>query len=156
MFPNRYNIYLHDTPQKQLFGREKRDFSHGCIRLQKPFEFAYTLLARQTDDPRGLFHATLDTGRETRIDLVDPVPVHIVYRTAFTQAKGRMQYRGDVYGRDAPIFRGQVVLDLLQVLLDVLRAEVHTAGHAVSHPGWRVFGQDRIGGCQRQLMFVRE
>ena len=105
MFPNRYNIYLHDTPQKELFGREKRDFSHGCIRLQKPFEFAYTLLARQTDDPRGLFHATLDTGRETRIDLVDPVPVHIVYRTAFTQAKGRMQYRGDVYGRDARIFR---------------------------------------------------
>jgi len=105
MFPNRYNIYLHDTPAKDLFGREKRDFSHGCIRLQRPFEFAYALLAAQSDDPRGLFHSTLDTGRETRIDLVEPVPVHIVYRTAFGQAKGRMQYRDDVYGRDARIFR---------------------------------------------------
>lgn len=105
MFPNRHNIYLHDTPAKTLFGREARDFSHGCIRLADPFDFAHALLARQSDDPRGLFQRTLDTGRETRIDLVDPVPIHIVYRTAFTQPKGRMQYRADVYGRDARIFR---------------------------------------------------
>ncbi len=105
MFPNRYNIYLHDTPAKELFSREKRDFSHGCIRLHKPFEFAYALLAMQTDDPKGTFHRALDSGRETQINLVDPVPVHIVYRTAFTQAKGRMQYRRDIYGRDAKIMR---------------------------------------------------
>lgn len=105
MFPNRYNIYLHDTPAKSLFGREKRDFSHGCIRLQDPFDFAYKLLEVQTGDPVGFFQATLRTGRETQVDLVEPVPVHIVYRTAFTQAKGRMQYRRDVYGRDAKIFR---------------------------------------------------
>ncbi|MEL7104691.1 MAG: L,D-transpeptidase family protein [Pseudomonadota bacterium] len=103
MFPNRYNIYLHDTPAKDLFAREQRDFSHGCIRLHKPFEFAYALLAVQSDDPRGLFQTTLATGRETQIDLEKPVPVHIVYRTAFTQAKGRMQYRRDIYGRDAKI-----------------------------------------------------
>jgi len=105
MFPNRWNIYLHDTPEKNLFSREARDYSSGCIRLQEPFDFAYMLLARQSDDPRGLFQRTLDTGRETRIDIVDPVPVHIVYRTAFSEAKGRMQYRGDIYGRDAKIFR---------------------------------------------------
>src|SRR6056297_711292 len=105
MFPNRWNIYLHDTPEKNLFSREARDYSSGCIRLQDPFDFAYMLLARQSDDPRGLFQRTLDTGRETRIDIVDPVPVHIVYRTAFSEAKGRMQYRGDIYGRDAKIFR---------------------------------------------------
>ena len=103
MFPNRYNIYLHDTPAKNLFSREKRDFSHGCIRLHKPFEFAYALLAAQSDDPKGLFQRTLATGQETQINLVDPVPVHIVYRTAFTQPKGRMQYRRDIYGRDAKI-----------------------------------------------------
>lgn len=103
MFPNRYNIYLHDTPAKDLFAREQRDFSHGCIRLHQPFEFAYALLAAQSDDPRGLFQNTLATGRETQINLEQPVPVHIVYRTAFTQAKGRMQYRGDIYGRDAKI-----------------------------------------------------
>ncbi len=104
MFPNKYNIYLHDTPQKALFGREKRDFSHGCIRLQQPFEFAYALLAKQESDPKGYFHSVLNTGRETRVPLKTHVPVHIIYRTAFTQAQGRTQYRGDVYGRDARIW----------------------------------------------------
>lgn len=53
MFPNRYNIYLHDTPAKNLFGREVRAYSHGCVRLADPFDFAYTLLAKQTSDPKG-------------------------------------------------------------------------------------------------------
>lgn len=104
MFPNRYNIYLHDTPAKSLFQRESRAFSHGCIRLHQPFEFAYTLLARQTDDPQGFFKRILDTGRETVVELEQPVPVHLIYRTAFTQAKGRTNYRRDVYGRDARIW----------------------------------------------------
>jgi len=104
MFPNRHNIYLHDTPSKSLFGREVRAFSHGCIRLQKPFEFGYALLARQTGDPKGTFHAALDTGRETQIDLEEHVPVHIVYRTAVMPAKGRANYRRDVYGRDAKVW----------------------------------------------------
>ena len=104
MFPNKYNIYLHDTPQKSLFDREKRDFSHGCIRLQQPFEFAYELLSRQESDPSGYFHSVLDTGRETYVNLKQHVPVHIIYRTAFTLAQGRTQYRGDVYGRDARIW----------------------------------------------------
>ncbi len=105
MFPNRHNIYLHDTPSKSLFGREVRTFSHGCIRLQKPFEFGYALLARQTGDPKGTFHAALDTGRETQIDLEEHVPVHIVYRTAVMPAKGgRANYRRDVYGRDAKVW----------------------------------------------------
>ena len=105
MFPNRHNIYLHDTPAKSLFAREVRAYSHGCIRLHKPFEFAYTLLAKQSSNPKGLFHSTLDTGKETQIDLVKQVPVHIMYRTAFTEAKGHMQYRRDIYGRDAKIWR---------------------------------------------------
>jgi len=104
MFPNRYNIYLHDTPQKHLFGRSRRDFSHGCIRLAEPFEFAYALLAPQEADPKRRFHRALDSGRETRIDLERHVPVHLIYRTAVTQATGRMQYRDDVYGRDARIW----------------------------------------------------
>lgn len=104
MFPNQYNIYLHDTPQKHLFGQEKRDFSHGCIRLQQPFDFAYALLAKQESDPQGYFHSVLDTGRETYVHLDEHVPVHIIYRTAFTRAQGRIQFRGDVYGRDARIW----------------------------------------------------
>ncbi len=105
MFPNRYNIYLHDTPAKSLFNREKRDFSHGCIRLQQPFDFAYALLAPQTSDPVGTFQAALRSGQNTRIDLTPHVPVHLVYRTAVMPASGRVQFRNDVYGRDAVIFR---------------------------------------------------
>lgn len=104
MFPNRYNIYLHDTPAKSLFGRETRAYSHGCIRLADPFDFAYALLAPQMSDPEAYFNAELRTGRERRVDLTQPVPVHLVYRTAFTQAEGRMQFRRDVYGRDGRIW----------------------------------------------------
>ncbi|WP_417258793.1 L,D-transpeptidase family protein [Celeribacter sp.] len=104
MFPNKYNIYLHDTPSKSLFGRETRAFSHGCIRLADPFDFAYTLLSKQTNDPKGLFHSHLKTGRESVVPLETQVPVHIVYRTAFAQPKGGMEYRRDVYGRDAKIW----------------------------------------------------
>ena len=104
MFPNQYNIYLHDTPAKSLFSRETRAFSHGCIRLNDPFDFAYALLAKQVANPEDFFQSRLSTGRESRVNLDDPVPVHIVYRTAFTQADGRMQYRRDVYGRDARIW----------------------------------------------------
>ena len=110
MFPNRYNIYLHDTPSKSLFERDVRAFSHGCVRLQRPFDFAHALLASQEDDPEGTFARILNTGQERRVDLTVPVPVHIVYRTAFTDAKGGLHFRADVYGRDAKV-------------LDALRAE---------------------------------
>lgn len=104
IFPNKYNIYLHDTPSKNLFSREKRDFSHGCIRLAQPFDFAYALLAKQTNDPKGFFQAKLATNAEARVNLKEPVPVHIMYRTAFTSPRGQMEYRNDVYGRDAKIW----------------------------------------------------
>lgn len=104
MFPNPWSIYLHDTPDKHLFARDSRAYSSGCVRLNDPFDFAYTLLAPQSDDPKGLFHRVLDSGKQERISLKDPVPVHLVYRTAFTTAKGRVQYRAYIYGRDATIF----------------------------------------------------
>ncbi|NNE51855.1 MAG: L,D-transpeptidase family protein [Sulfitobacter sp.] len=105
MFPNKYNIYLHDTPAKSLFSKDVRAFSHGCIRLAEPFEFAYTLLAKQTDDPEGLFKRILNTGKETKLKLAEPVPVHLIYRTAVTNARGHTEYRGDIYGRDAKIWQ---------------------------------------------------
>ncbi|TQV69582.1 L,D-transpeptidase family protein [Aliiroseovarius halocynthiae] len=104
MFPNKYNIYLHDTPSKSLFAREVRAFSHGCIRLGDPFDFAYALLAKQSRNPKATFHNALDTRRETQIALEQHVPVHIVYRTAIAPAKGRVTYRRDIYGRDAKVW----------------------------------------------------
>jgi murein L,D-transpeptidase YcbB/YkuD len=104
IFPNQYNIYLHDTPAKSLFGREIRAFSHGCVRLNDPFDFAHALLAVQETDPEGVFQRSLQTGREVRIDLVEPVPVHLVYRTAFTHTTGQLNFRRDVYNRDSRIW----------------------------------------------------
>ena len=95
-----------------------RAYSHGCIRLGKPFDFAYALLARQTDDPVGLFEQHLKTRAENTIMLDQPVPVHLVYFTAWPDARGRIEYRRDVYGRDARIFEQMraagVVLDAVQ------------------------------------------
>lgn len=115
IFPNKYNIYLHDTPSKSLFARDVRAFSHGCIRLAEPFDFAYALLAAQETDPIGAFQSVLKTGREARIVLKEPVPVHLIYRTAVTNARGHTEYRADIYGRDAKIWnalsKAGVVLD---------------------------------------------
>lgn len=118
MFPNKYNIYLHDTPQKHLFARSVRAYSHGCIRLAQPFEFAYALLALQSDDPKAEFHRILDTGRETKVVLEQPVPVHLIYRTAFTNTRGETEFRPDIYSRDSKIWdalsRAGVALDAVQ------------------------------------------
>ncbi|MDD9730462.1 L,D-transpeptidase family protein [Mameliella sp. AT18] len=105
LFPNKYNIYLHDTPSQHLFRREVRTFSHGCIRLDDPHEFAYEILSRQVDDPVSYFKRIHASGENTRIPLETPIPVHLIYRTAFTKAKGQMNYRNDVYGRDAMLWR---------------------------------------------------
>jgi murein L,D-transpeptidase YcbB/YkuD len=104
MFPNRYNIYLHDTPTKALFGEETRAFSYGCVRLQDPFDFAFALLSVQSDNPEKEFLDTLATGVETVLPLKKHLPVHLIYRTAVGSPDGGMQYRRDVYGRDAKIW----------------------------------------------------
>jgi len=105
MFPNQYNIYLHDTPSKNLFSKEVRAYSHGCVRVKDPFDFAYVLLKRQESNPEKYFQSILATKRETKVDMKTPIPVHLVYRTAFIPAKGRVQYRRDIYDRDARIFQ---------------------------------------------------
>ncbi len=114
MFPNKYNIYLHDTPQKHLFAREVRAYSHGCIRLAQPFEFAYALLAKQTENPKDFFHRILSSGKETKVDLEVQVPVHIIYRTAYISEKGQAGFRRDIYGRDAKVWNA---LDAAGVVL---------------------------------------
>jgi murein L,D-transpeptidase YcbB/YkuD len=112
MFPNPYNIYLHDTPAKDLFMKEVRDFSHGCIRLHEPFDFAYALLEKQTDEPQSEFQNALKSEEETIILLSKSVPVHITYRTAFTKAGGGIEFRRDIYGRDQKIYDALVELGL--------------------------------------------
>lgn len=105
MFPNQYNIYLHDTPAQNLFTREVRAFSHGCIRLDDPIDFAYELLSVQEEDPVEFFDSIHRTRAERRVNLEAPVPVHLVYRTAFTTVSGELQFRNDIYGRDALVWQ---------------------------------------------------
>jgi L,D-transpeptidase YcbB len=103
MFPNTYNIYLHDTPSKSLFDNDVRAYSHGCIRVADPFDLAHALLSVQSTEAEAEFDRVLQTGAETMVNLVKPVPVHLVYFTAYPTQKGQMSYRRDVYGRDAAI-----------------------------------------------------
>ncbi len=105
MFPNQYNIYLHDTPSKSLFNRDARAYSHGCVRVQKPFEFAYVLLGAQSDNPEGLFQSYLNGGRERQLNLETPVPIYLTYQSAWVDNFGTPQYRADIYGRDGRVFR---------------------------------------------------
>jgi L,D-transpeptidase YcbB len=100
MFPNQFAIYLHDTPARELFARDGRAFSNGCVRLEDPFEFAHYLLAPQLDDPEATFAAWVAAESERYVTLEEPITVHIVYRTAWADAEGGVQYRADVYGRD--------------------------------------------------------
>ena len=104
LFPNQFDIYMHDTPSKSLFDKISRAFSHGCVRVARPRELAYLLLSRQSDDPEGLFQKHLDTGRETPVYLDQPVPVHLTYLTVWQNAAGQVEYLDDIYGRDAIVF----------------------------------------------------
>jgi murein L,D-transpeptidase YcbB/YkuD len=102
-FPNKFLVYQHDTPDKHLFAKEERAFSHGCMRVQNPDQYAATLLnitlpnERYTPEKiRGMYgHSEID------IKFPTPIPVNITYQTAFVDDGGKLQLRKDVYGRDA-------------------------------------------------------
>ena len=102
-FPNKFLVYQHDTPEKSLFAREDRALSHGCQRVQNPDQYAATLLG--ITDPQG--HYTAEKIRsmygqsEIDIKFPTPIPVNITYQTAFVDDAGKLQFRKDVYGRDA-------------------------------------------------------
>lgn len=105
MFPNRHAIYLHDTPEQHLMDRPVRAYSSGCVRLADPHEFAYHLLARQSDDPVALFQGILASQDETYLHLDTHIPVHLTYWTAWVESDGKLQLRDDIYGRNAILSR---------------------------------------------------
>ncbi len=102
MFPNRFDVYLHDTPSKRLFERAARTFSHGCIRVQNPLDLAAAVL-RLTGTAgwdRAALDAAVASGKRQVVRLARPLPIHITYVTAFVEPDGTVQFRDDVYGRD--------------------------------------------------------
>jgi len=104
MFPNKFNIYIHDTPAKSLFDRAQRSFSHGCIRVSDPFALGDVLLAGQGYD-RARLEAIRDTGKRTVVKLEQPIPVHITYLTAWMNKDGSTHFRKDIYKRDEVLLK---------------------------------------------------
>lgn len=102
LFPNRFNVYLHDTPSRSLFSRTQRTFSHGCIRVEKPLELGDWVFQGTEWTPEAL-RAAIDTGRNREIALAHPIPVHVAYWTAWVDDAGVLQMRRDVYERDEPL-----------------------------------------------------
>ena len=101
MFPNRFNVYLHDTPSRDLFSKTERAFSSGCIRIEKPIELAEYLLREDPKWTREAILAALEKSRDKIIRLPKPMPVHLLYMTVFTDKDGNVNFRNDIYGRDA-------------------------------------------------------
>jgi L,D-transpeptidase YcbB len=97
MFPNSYSVYLHDTPSRALFADERRAFSHGCIRVDQPFKLAEIVLGRDNGWSEDRVRRLIGRG-ERAINLPHPLPVHIVYFTAFVDPFGKLQLRDDIYG----------------------------------------------------------
>jgi L,D-transpeptidase YcbB len=100
LFPNSFDIYLHDTPHKNLFAQQNRALSHGCIRVAKPDSLARFILRGQGEWTPEKIAAAMNSGKEQKVEVKNPVPVSITYYTAFTDDKGRMHFRKDVYGYD--------------------------------------------------------
>ncbi len=100
LFPNSFNIYLHDTPQKSLFEKDKRAYSHGCIRLKDPVKLANYVLRNQPEWTPEKIEEAMDAGKEKFVRVKDPIPVLITYYTAWVDDNGQLNFREDIYNHD--------------------------------------------------------
>ena len=105
MFPNRFSVYLHDTPHRDQFFQPQRDLSSGCIRLEKPVDLATTLLKDSPGWTREKIVDTINRGREMVVGLKTPITIHLFYWTAWVDDTGELQFRKDIYGRDTSLRR---------------------------------------------------
>ena len=104
MFPNRYHVYLHDTPSQALFRKPRRAFSHGCVRVAHAMELAQALLhANGPDWDRQRIEAVLAAGDPRPVVLKRPMPIYLLYLTAAVDAAGQVQFRPDLYHRDRTV-----------------------------------------------------
>jgi murein L,D-transpeptidase YcbB/YkuD len=105
LFPNSFNIYFHDTNAKDLFNKDKRAYSHGCIRLAEPEKLAQYLLRGQTEWTPEKIEEAMNSGEEKTVRLKNPVPVFISYYTAWVDESGRLNFRDDIYKHDEDLRR---------------------------------------------------
>jgi murein L,D-transpeptidase YcbB/YkuD len=102
LFPNKHDVYLHDTPSKSLFARSVRAFSHGCVRVHNPMEFADALMANEPNISRASLEAMFGAS-ERWVNPEKQIPVHIAYFTLRVDADGALKSFGDVYGHNASL-----------------------------------------------------
>ena len=105
LFPNKFDVYMHDTPERWLFDRAVRDFSSGCIRVEKPVDLAVYLLRDDPDWTRDKILEAIDAGETRQIRIPKPLNIHILYWTAWLGDDGRAQFREDIYLRDAALVK---------------------------------------------------
>jgi len=106
MFPNRHNVYLHDTPSRGLFAQRQRAFSSGCLRTQDPVGLSEWLLSQTAGWERTHIDNAVASGKETRATLAAKIPVHVLYSTAVSDGLGGVRYLDDIYDRDRPVLKG--------------------------------------------------
>ncbi len=103
MFPNRFSVYLHDTPNHKLFGKAQRDFSSGCIRVENAVALAEYLLKDKPGWTPDKLQAAIKKNQQQILHIAPPVPVHLLYMTAWLDGNGQVQFRKDIYKRDAQL-----------------------------------------------------
>jgi len=103
MFPNRFSVYLHDTPSKYLFSETERGFSSGCIRIEKPLDLAEYLLRDQEKWDRQAIEAEMKKDKEKTVYLNNPIKIYLQYNTVWVDSLGDLNFREDIYGRDQKI-----------------------------------------------------
>lgn len=105
VFPNRYSVYLHDTPSKKLFSEQIRSFSHGCIRVSEPEKLAVFLIDEEGSEwDRALVNDLINLGKRKVLRIRPPIPVHITYQTAWVDKNDQIVFNDDVYGRDEKLY----------------------------------------------------
>ena len=103
LFPNSFNIYFHDTPAKSLFEKDKRAFSHGCIRLKEPEKMANYVLRDQPEWTPQRIDEAMNAGKEKFVKVKNPIPVLITYYTTWVDDNGQLNFREDIYGHDSDL-----------------------------------------------------
>ena len=103
LFPNSFNIYFHDTPAKSLFEKDKRAYSHGCIRLKEPEKMANYVLSDQPEWTPERIEEAMNAGKEKFVKVKHPIPVLITYYTTWVDDKGQLNFREDIYGHDSDL-----------------------------------------------------
>ena len=130
LFPNKHSIYMHDTPNRNLFAQGRRNFSHGCVRVENPREFAKVLLGWES----AIIDDRIDSGESTTEKLASKIPVHLTYFTAWPDNDGKIQYFADPYERDVTLLQARRTMQkqyLRKRSIKIVENQVISKGSAI-------------------------